>query len=167
VDQSGLLSITGGKWTTYRHMAEDCVDHAATLADLPERPCLTKTLNIHGFRAPSEDRGHLSFYGSDGPKIEQIMRGDPALAEILVAGLPCTKAEVVWAARSEMAVNVEDVLARRTRALFLNSRAAIEAAPVTGRLLAQELGRDEQWQMNQIAEFNAVARHFTLDGIAD
>ena len=167
VDKSGLLSITGGKWTTYRHMAEDCVDHAATLADLPDRPCLTKHLNIHGFRAPSEERTHMSYYGSDAPKIEQIMRVNPELAEPLVSGLPYTGAEVLWATRSEMAVSVEDVLARRTRALFLNSKAAIAAAPRTAQLMAKELGRDEQWQANQLTEFNQVARHYTLEGVVD
>jgi glycerol-3-phosphate dehydrogenase len=167
VDKSGLLSITGGKWTTYRHMAEDCVDHAATLADLPDRPCLTRHLNIHGFRTPSEERTHMSYYGSDAPKIEQIMRVSPELAEPLVAGLPYTGAEVIWATRSEMAVNVEDVLARRTRALFLNSKAAIAAAPRTAELMANELGCDEQWEANQVAEFRQIARHYTLDGVVD
>ncbi len=167
IDQSGLLTITGGKWTTYRHMAEDCVNHAATLADLPERPCLTRNLNIHGFRSPSEDRSHMSFYGSDASNIEQIMRGDSALAEKLVPELPYTAAEVVWAARSEMARTVEDVLARRTRSLFLNSKAAISAAPKTAKLMAQELGCGEEWEASQITEFNKVALHYTLEGVVE
>jgi glycerol-3-phosphate dehydrogenase len=167
VDKSGLLSITGGKWTTYRHMAEDCVDQAATLADLPDRNCLTKNLNIHGFRAPSDERTHMSFYGSDASKIEKIMRSDAALAERLVPVLPYTGAEVVWAARFEMARTVEDVLARRTRALFLNSKAAIQAAPKTAHLLAKELGYSAEWEAKQVAEFGAVAIHYTLDGVVD
>jgi glycerol-3-phosphate dehydrogenase len=167
VDKSGLLTITGGKWTTYRHMAEDCVDHAATLADLPDRPCLTKNLNIHGFRSPVKDEGHMSFYGTDAANIQQIARGDEALRERLAPELPYIGAEVVWAARAEMARSVEDVLARRTRSLFLNSKAAIKAAPKTARLLAQELGRDAEWEKRQVAEFNAVARHFTLEGVVE
>ena len=167
VDKSGLLSITGGKWTTYRHMAEDCVDQAATLADLPDRNCLTRNLNIHGFRAPAEDRTHMSFYGSDASKIEQLMRADTALAERLAPELPYTGAEVVWAARFEMARNVEDVLARRTRALFLNSKAAIKAAPKAAHLLAKELGCDADWEAKQVAAFGEVAVHYTLDGVVD
>ena len=167
VDKSGLLSITGGKWTTYRHMAEDCVDHAATLADLPDRPCITKNLNIHGFRSPSKDEGHMSFYGSDAAKIQQMIRADATLGERLVPELPYVAAEVIWATRAEMAWSVEDVLARRTRALFLNSKAAIRAAPKVAKLMAQELGRDEAWQANQVVEFNKVALHFTLEGVVD
>jgi len=165
IDRSGLLTITGGKWTTYRHMAEDCVNHAATLADLPERACITRNLNIHGFRSRSEQRGHLSFYGSDALHIEMMMRADSRLAEKLVPELPYTAAEVVWAVRAEMARTVEDVLARRTRALFLNSQAAIRAAAETARLMAQELGCDEEWQTRQIGDFNEVARHYTLTGV--
>ena len=167
VDKSGLLSITGGKWTTYRHMAEDCVDHAATLADLPDKACVTRTLKIHGFAPPTEQRTHMSFYGSDAAGIEQISQTDARLNERLVPELPYTGAEVIWAARSEMARNVEDILARRTRALFLNSKAAIQAAPKAAALLARELGRDETWQAEQLSQFNAVARHYTLEGVVD
>ena len=167
VDNSGLLTITGGKWTTYRHMAEDCVDHAVTLADLPEKPCVTKNLNIHGFRSPTEPPTHMSFYGSDASKIEQLMRADRTLEDRLVPELPYTGAEVVWATRMEMARTVEDVLARRTRALFLNSKAAIKAAPRVAELMAKELGCDQQWQAQQLAEFNRVARHFTLEGVVE
>ncbi len=167
VDKSGLLTITGGKWTTYRHMAEDCVDHAATLADLPDRNCVTKNLNIHGFRSPTVPHTYMSFYGSDAVRIEQIQRGNAALADRLVPELPYTGAEVIWAAREEMARSVEDVLARRTRALFLNSKAAIAAAPRVAELMAQELGRDQQWQADQLTAFGEVAHHFTLDGVVD
>lgn len=167
VDRSGLLTITGGKWTTYRHMAEDCVDHAATLADLPERACVTKHLNIHGFRAPSEPHTHMSLYGSDASHIAQLERSNPELANPLASELPYTAAQVVWAARFEMARTVEDVLARRTRALFLNSKAAIAAAPKVAQLMAQELGRNQQWQDSQLTAFAEVSRHFTLEGVVD
>jgi glycerol-3-phosphate dehydrogenase len=167
VDHSGLLTITGGKWTTYRHMAEDCVNNAATLGELPERACVTKNLSIHGSRPPSEELGHLSFYGSDVSEIQKIMRGEIALADRLVPELPYTAAEVIWATRSEMARKVEDVLARRTRALFLNSKAAIAAAPKVAELMARELGFDQEWQTAQLASFNTVARHFTLEGVVN
>jgi len=163
IDESGLLSIAGGKWTTYRNMAEDCVNHAATLGKLPDRECSTTRLNIHGFHPQAEKFGGLSFYGSDAPAIQALMRSDPALAEPLNAALPYVGAEVVWAVRHEMARTVEDVLSRRTRALFLNSRAAIDAAPKVAALMARELERDAEWQVKQLAAFQQVASHFGLE----
>ena len=123
IDKSGLLSITGGKWTTYRNMAQGCVDQAATLANLPDKPCVTQNLKIHGYHPDAETFGSLSFYGADAPAIRQLITDDPALGHSLDSELPCVEAEVVWAARMEMARTVEDVLARRTRALFLNATA--------------------------------------------
>ncbi|MBS1854579.1 MAG: glycerol-3-phosphate dehydrogenase/oxidase [Acidobacteria bacterium] len=160
IENSAMLTISGGKWTTYRHMAEDCVNQAATLARLAEKPCVTTHLNIHGFHASAEKFGHLRVYGSDAPSIRRLEDGDPALAEPLHAALPYTGAEIVWAAREEMARTLEDVLARRTRALFLNAHAAIEMAPRTADLLARELGRDEQWKADQLAQFGDVARRY-------
>ena len=162
IDPSGLLTIAGGKWTTYRHMAEDCVDHAATLARLPEKPCVTRNLNVHGFHRQAEEFGSLAVYGSDALLIQELIRAEPSLKEPLHKALPYCAAEVVWAAREEMARSVEDVLARRTRALFLNARAAMEMAPVTARLLARELGRDDGWQSRQVEEFRAVANGYLV-----
>jgi len=163
IDESGLLSIAGGKWTTYRNMAEDCVNHAATLGKLPDRECSTTRLHIHGFHPHAEKFGSLSYYGSDAPAIQALMRSEPALAQPLSTALPYVGAEVVWAARHEMARTVEDVLCRRTRALFLNSRAAIAAAPKVASLMARELGQDSGWQTKQLAEFQRIASHFSLD----
>jgi glycerol-3-phosphate dehydrogenase len=160
IDPSGLLTVAGGKWTTYRHMAEDTVDHAATLAQLPERPCVTRTLNVHGFHRQAQNFGALSVYGSDALLLQDLMRAEPALATPLHPALPYCGAEVVWAARTEMARTVEDVLARRTRALFLNARAAIEMAPETARLLARELDRDAVWRTRQIEAFRSLAEGY-------
>jgi glycerol-3-phosphate dehydrogenase len=162
IDESGLLTVTGGKWTTYRHMAEDCVNHAMTLGKLPERDCVSKRLNIHGFYEQSRKFGHLSVFGCDAPAIQELMRQDPDLAERIAEPLPYTAAEVVWVTRYEMARTVEDVLARRTRALFLNSKAAVAAAPKVAALMARELDRDEAWRSDQLEEFGAVARGFML-----
>lgn len=164
IDPSGLLTIAGGKWTTYRHMAEDCVDQAATLARLPEKPCVTKNLNVHGFHRQADNFGALSVYGSDALPIQDLIRAEPALGKPLHPALSTCGAEVVWAARVEMARAVEDVLARRTRALFLNARAAIEMAPETARLLARELGRDEAWQAQQVEAFRSLAEVYLVRG---
>ena len=161
VDTSGLLTITGGKWTTYRHMAEDTVDHAITLGKLPDVECTTKNLRIHGYVEDSASLGSLEVYGSDAEAIRALAK-DPALAARLHPALPYIAAEVVWAAREEMARTVEDVLARHTRALFLHADAAIAMAEPVARLLAAELGRDEAWVKAQVAEFCALAEQYRV-----
>ncbi len=161
VDTSGLLTITGGKWTTYRHMAEDCVDNAITLGKLPDLPCATKNLHIHGYLDDSASLGSLEVYGSDAEAIRTLAR-DPKLAAQLHPDLPYIAAEVVWAARAEMARTVEDVLARHTRALFLNAHAAIAMAEPVAKLLAAELGRDETWAAAQVTQFRELAQQYRV-----
>jgi glycerol-3-phosphate dehydrogenase len=160
IDKSGLLTITGGKWTTYRNMAQGCLDQAATLANLPDKPCLTQNLNIHGYHPNAAVFGSLSFYGSDAPAIRKLIADDPALGRSLDSQLPYVEAEVVWAARMEMARSVEDVLARRTRALFLNAEAALRMAPRVAGILAGELNRDAHWQADQIEGFSQTAKGY-------
>ena len=162
IDQSGLLTIAGGKWTTYRNMAEDTVNQAATLGDLPEKHCMTRTLNIHGYHTNAAKFGSLAFYGTDALAIRELIEKDPSLGQVLDSELPYLAAEVVWAAREEMARSVEDVLARRTRALFLNSKAAVRMAPRVAALLAQELAHDKAWQLDQLEQFNKVAAGFMV-----
>jgi glycerol-3-phosphate dehydrogenase len=162
IENSGMVTICGGKWTTYRHMAEDCVNQAATLARLPDRPCVTEHLNVHGFHPASEKFGHLRMFGSDAPLVRQIEENDPAWAQPLDSELPYTAAEVVWAVREEMARTVEDVLARRTRALFLNARAALRMAPRVAQLMAEELKQPAGWAGEQVAGFRATAQNFLV-----
>jgi glycerol-3-phosphate dehydrogenase len=162
VDPTGLLTITGGKWTTYRHMAEDCVDHAITLGRLREEPCPTKDLHIHGYMENAETLDDLEVYGTDAAAIQALAASDTTLARQLHPNLPMIGAEIVWAAREEMARTVEDALARRTRALFLNSRAAMEMAPRAAELLAQELGRNEAWTQEQAVVFCKLAEQYQV-----
>lgn len=162
VDRSGLLTITGGKWTTYRHMAEDCVDHAITLGKLRDEPCSTKDLHIHGYAENAEALGELQVYGSDAEKILALAKSDPELAEPLHPALPIIGAEVVWATREEMARTVEDAMARRTRALFLNASAAMEMAGAAAKLMAKELGRDRDWAIEQTTAFCKLAEQYMV-----
>jgi glycerol-3-phosphate dehydrogenase len=162
IDNSGLLSIAGGKWTTYRRMAEDCVNQAAMLGRLPEKSAITEELRIHGFHEDSKRFGALAVYGSDAMAIEELVRADPQMAERLHSALPYRVAEVVWAARYEMARTVEDVLARRTRALFLNSKAASEMAVRTAEIMAGELNYDAAWQRDQVRSFQELARTYSV-----
>jgi glycerol-3-phosphate dehydrogenase len=162
IENSGMVTVCGGKWTTYRHMAEDCVNQAATLARLPEKPCVTEHLNIHGFHPSSEKFGRLWMYGTDAPLIQQIESDNPEWAEPLDRELPYTAGEVIWAVREEMARTVEDVLARRTRALFLNSQAALRAAPRVARLMAAELKQDDAWEAEQLDNFRRTAANYVV-----
>ncbi len=166
IDDSGLLTIAGGKWTTYRHMAEDAVNHAITLGRLPDKPCITRDLRIHGYAENVDESGDLWVYGSDAARIRALAEQSPELLRQLDAQLPSIAAEVVWAAREEMARTVEDVLARRTRALFLDARTAIRMAPAVARLLAGELGRDQAWVDAQVASFTRLASGYILENSA-
>ena len=141
-------------------MAQGCVDQAAKLGDLPERACVTGTLKIHGHHANAENFRKLAVYGEDALAIRELIASDAAMERPLDSQLPYIEAEVVWAARAEMARTVEDVLARRTRALFLNARAAIRTAGRVAEILARELGRNATWQTQQVEAFNQVANGF-------
>jgi glycerol-3-phosphate dehydrogenase len=160
IDPNGLLTIAGGKWTTYRHMAEDCVDQAAVLAGLDERDCVTRRLRIHGYHHHAARFGHLGVYGADAIAIQEMTRVHPERGRQLHESLPYVESEAIWAARWEMARTVEDVLSRRTRALLLNARAAIAMAPRVAELLAAELGKDAAWQHAQATAFSELAARY-------
>jgi glycerol-3-phosphate dehydrogenase len=166
ISQAGLLSIFGGKWTTYRRMAEDAVDHAVTLGRLEERPTITKTLNVHGYHQHAEGFGPLASYGADAPAVENLIRSAPEMGEILHDAYPVRAGQVAWAVRMEMARTVDDVLARRTRILQLDARAAWGMAPAVARILARELGRDSGWETSQVQAFRELAVGYRLDGTA-
>ena len=164
---SGLVTVAGGKWTTYRKMAEDVVDHAIVLADLKPRQCVTRDLPIHGYHQNSERFGRLAFYGSDAVSVENLQQSEPALAARVHSELTLTVGEVLWACREEMARTVDDVLARRSRSLLFDARAAIGAAPKVAEIMASELGRDEVWAQDQVAAFQALASGYCLSRNAD
>jgi glycerol-3-phosphate dehydrogenase len=159
------VTITGGKWTTYRHMGEDCINHAEEVIGIEHRPSQTAELSLHG---NSQDRSifnppeHMGVYGSDRPEIEKRARQNPTLAELLDAALPYSIAEADWAIENEMARTVEDILSRRTRALLLDARAASRAAPKVAQLLAERLGRNKSWIEAQVKEFQVLAKNYTL-----
>jgi glycerol-3-phosphate dehydrogenase len=162
IDSAGLVTIVGGKWTTYRHMAEDCVNHAITLGRLDDAPCVTRSLHLHGYHENPDELGNLWVYGADAAEIKAIAANDPKLLLPLHADLTYCAAEIVWAVRKEMARTIEDVLARRTRALFLNAAAAIELAPTVARIMASELGYGESWVKGQLAAFYALAANYQV-----
>jgi glycerol-3-phosphate dehydrogenase len=165
VSASGLLTITGGKWTTYRQMAEEAIDKAASIGDLPQVACRTRDLRLHGVPARAADARSsdvLDVYGSDGPQIIRLAQEQPEWNELIHPRLPYRLAEVVWAVRHEWASAVEDVLARRTRALILDAAASIAAAPRVAALMAAELKQDAAWIENQIADYRQLAAKYLM-----
>ena len=164
ISDSGLITITGGKWTTYRQMAEETVNAAIGVGKLPYRIAITKTLSLHGFKESVEWTDPFFVYGSDANLVRALTKEDSAWKEILDPRLPYIGAEVIWATRNEMARTVEDVLARRTRALFLDARAAMDMAPAVAHLMAAELKKGVDWEKEQIVSFLQVARYYLVDG---
>lgn len=162
VSPSGLVTLTGGKWTTYRKMAQDAVDHAAIVAGLQAADCVTENMRIHGWLKNIDQSDPLHFYGSDRLAIRNIIDKDKELGEKLHERLPYLKASVVWAVRHEMAMTVEDVLSRRIRAILLDAKASVEIAPDVARLMAKEAGHSKKWQKEQVEQYNQLAKAYIL-----
>jgi glycerol-3-phosphate dehydrogenase len=165
VSSSGLITLTGGKWTTYRRMGQDTIDRAQEIARLPRRPSQTVALKLHGYVLDSDASSEWERqYGSDLPLLRELSNGNSSQAadldQLLHSRLPFRRREVIWAARHEMARTVEDVLARRTRALFLDARAAIEMAPAVASLLAAELKRSDAWRARDLESFLSIAQGY-------
>jgi glycerol-3-phosphate dehydrogenase len=161
ISRSGLVTIIGGKWTTYRRMAEDVVGRAMDATGLPPRRCTTENLKLHGW-TPQPADGPWTVYGSDAPAVRSLLEACPDWKTPLHPALPYRAGEVVWAARFELARTVEDVLARRTRALLLDARASQQAAAPTAALLAQELGFSSDWQQSQVRQFHELADQYIM-----
>jgi len=163
VADSGLITITGGKWTTYRRMAEDTVNKAIEVGKLVSKPVKTKDLAIHGSTANVDRKDHLYVYGTDRQALLALVNENKAWGEKLDPRADYIAAEVIWAVRHEMARTVEDVLARRVRILFLDARMAIDVAPKVASLIASELQKDAQWETEQVTTFRAMAKSYLLE----
>jgi len=163
VSDSNLLTLTGGKWTTFRRMGQDTVDKAIKIGCLPKKESTSATQKIYSAIPTTDRSNHMYIYGSDQEAIHALAQENPVWDEKLVEHLEFKKAEVLWAVRNELAQTVEDVLSRRVRILFLDAKAAITAAPEVARILAQELGKDENWQKNQVENFEKVAKNYILN----
>jgi glycerol-3-phosphate dehydrogenase len=155
---TGLLSIVGGKWTTYRRMAEETIDKAINAGILERRSCSTK--NIILIKGGIPDITRLQIYGDQAVEIKKLIGENPDYGQPVHPDLPYTRAELIWICRNEMTVNVEDVLARRTRALFLNARASCEIAPEVAGLMAEQLGYDKKWQKEQVESYNQLVKNY-------
>jgi glycerol-3-phosphate dehydrogenase len=160
VSDSELISITGGKWTTYRKMAEDVMEIAINKAGLYDKECVTKNLHIHGYKESNDSNTTLYYYGSDADGIQSLVKSSPELGELIHPSLPYIKAEIVWAVHNELCMTVEDALARRTRALLLDAKAAIESAPLVAGIMTKEMGKDDAWIKREIDNFKLMAKNY-------
>jgi glycerol-3-phosphate dehydrogenase len=163
VSPSGLITIAGGKWTTYRKMAEDTVNKAIKVGGLSFNECATTQLKIHGHTDADND-GPFHFYGTDAVPIQELIDENPELGVPFHPTLPVSPALVLWGVRHEMARTLEDVLSRRTRCLLLNARASLEIAPQVGSLMATELNQNEEWQQDQLKDYTELAQHYLPNG---
>lgn len=161
VSPSGLVTVAGGKWTTYRRMAEETLDTAIKLHMLPAKTCRSRTVRLRGApEAGAKANAALSRYGADAGAIEALWDKHIELRERLDEALPFTGGEVIYAVREEMACRIEDVLSRRTRALLLDARAARRAAPKVACLMANEIGYGPGWVEREVRSFDELARTF-------
>ena len=159
VSTSGLISVLGGKWTTYRKMAEDTVNTALSVAGLQERECITHNLTIHGYDYSSNWENPIHFYGTDIEKIENLCsEGNISISEKFFI----SKNQIIWSIRNEMAMTLEDVMARRTRSLFLNARESLKISPKVLEIMAKEMKKNIDWIKDESANFEKVARNYIV-----
>jgi len=162
VEKSGLITIIGGKWTTYRKMAQDTIDLAYARMHLKAPECVTETYKIHGCKENPDYNDPLYVYGTDAEEIRSFIASSPTLGEKLHPQYTYSVGEIIWIVRNEMALTLEDVLARRLRILFLDAKAALEMAPRTARIIAAERQKDQQWIDKQIQSFNDLASSYII-----
>lgn len=160
ISSSGLVTVEGGKWTTYRRMAQDALNRVMKAGLLEKKECLTHHLPVFGTgtRMPGNER--LGIYGVSSGDIEALINQDPEKGRLMHPKLPYTVAEVIWICRNEMPRKVEDILARRTRALFLDARSSKEMSPETARIMARELDFNEDWEKQQVEEYNVLVENY-------
>lgn len=163
VSDNDLITITGGKWTSYRLMAEDTIDKAISIRLVEKRKCVTKHLKIHGWRQDPDLSNHYYIYGSDEPALHQVEQEREKFQEKISPKYDYTFGEVAWAVRHEMARTLDDVLARRVRLLFVDAREALRVAPEVAKVMALELDMPESWVDEQIAEFTSIAEKYIVE----
>lgn len=160
VSPTGLVTIAGGKWTTYRKMAEDTIDQASIIGGLNQVKSVTENLKIHGYRKSDSQNSPFSFYGSDSLNLEKLIKSKKEYSQKIHPGLNRLTGEVIWAVRNEMVQTVEDFLSRRTRSLLLDAKASIDAAPKVAEIIASESGYDNLWIENQVNSFINLAKNY-------
>ncbi len=162
VSDSGMITITGGKWTTYRKMAQDVIDLIARKGELKISGSRTDCCKIHGYKEKIDRESPFYFYGSDEENILGLVKENKEYGKLISKELHIIKAQVVWSVRHEMTRTVEDFLARRTRALLLNAKESLRMAPVVAEIMAAELNTDDSWIEKQLADYTLIAKNYIL-----
>lgn len=157
-----MITITGGKWTTFRKMGEDTVDTYYKVKGLKPSASTSAHQKIHGYTNTLPE-GYMKVYGVDASQIAAIQKENPSMATKLHPNYPYTEAQVIWAVREEMALKVEDVLSRRIRLLILDAKAALEVAPRVAALMAEELGKDTDWIRDELEDFDKLAKKYIIN----
>lgn len=162
ISESRMITITGGKWTTYRKMAEEVINNATLVGNLPKQKSITTDMHIHGYTNEQIGEEHLKVYGADAVEIKRLYIENNLWQEKIHANFNYTKAQIIWAVRNEMAQTVEDILARRIRMLFLDANAALETAPIVAKLMAAEMNKNNDWINAEIKSFNTLGKRYLL-----
>jgi glycerol-3-phosphate dehydrogenase len=160
--KSNLLTIIGGKWTTYRKMAEDLVNKAEETNHWKRTKTRSKNLKIHGYKTEVDFNHPHYYYGSDEQFIIELIKEDATMAEVISPYLQITKAQVIWAIRHEMARTVEDFLARRTRCQLLDANESLIIAPKVASIMAKELNYNDQWVLSQIKQYGETTANYII-----
>jgi glycerol-3-phosphate dehydrogenase len=163
VSSSGLMTMIGGKWTTFRRMAEDIISRAEKVNRLKRSRSVTRKMKVRGYMESVDMNDPYYVYGSDKDTMLDLVKGNPVLGESLSESLQIIKAQVVWAVREEMAMNVEDVLSRRTRCQLLDARESIRMAPEVASIMADEMGKDQKWVRDQVSAYEEVTGNYFLE----
>ena len=158
---SGLLTMVGGKWTTFRKMGEELVDATEKRLGLKSISTKTRHLKIHGFTESIDSENSLGYYGSDAKKILNLADQEK-MGALLGDSLKIMKAQIIWAVRNEMARTVEDFLARRTRCQLMNAQESIEIAPQVASIMALEMGYSKEWEIDQVTSYTQVTSNYIL-----
>jgi glycerol-3-phosphate dehydrogenase len=162
ISAGGLLTIAGGKWTTYRKMAKDAIQNAIFIGKLEKRKCITESIEIHGYSKSSIVKDVYASYGTDAVFLRALISENSFLADKIHPNYPYTKVQIVWAVQEEMAITLEDVLSRRVRLLIEDARAAIEAAPIVAEIMATVMGKNQDWIDLEYNRFKELASQYIL-----
>jgi glycerol-3-phosphate dehydrogenase len=157
---SGLVTVEGGKWTIYRRMAQDTLDKVMKAGMLEKKDCVTSHLPVYGIGNGFQKNDRFHIYGIHADEIKALSNLDPENGKLLHPDLPYTRAEIIWICRNEMPRKVEDVLARRTRALLLDARASKEIAPEVATIMTKEMEFDEVWIKEQVEEYGKLVENY-------
>lgn len=163
VSQSGLFTLIGGKWTTFRRMAEDLLKSVEKSKNWQRTKSQTRNFHIHGYQSEIDRNDALYFYGADKMLLNELCSKNIGYQNLISEKLQLFEVQVYWAVHNEMARTVEDVLARRTRCILFDSRESVRIAPVVAKIMANELEKDAEWVDSQVRSFEELSKNYMLD----